>query len=86
MLTTLGDWPSPNMRRQGVTWNVGADGAGVSKVTAACGGGPQAVVDHVGFVPGGEGVTTLGESCKVTLGLAGAGRWFGQRDGGARVP
>ncbi len=71
-------------RWRGVTWNVGADSAGLSEVTAACGGGLQAVLgDHMGFVPGGEGVTTLGGSSKVTLGLAGAGGWFGRRDGGA---
>jgi hypothetical protein len=53
---------------------------------AACGGGLQAVLgDHVGFVPSGEGATTHGELRKVTLGLAGAGRWFGRRDGGASV-
>jgi hypothetical protein len=51
---------------------------------AACGGGLQAVLgDHVGFVLGGEGATTFGESRKVTLGLAGARQWFGRRDGGA---
>ncbi len=43
-------------------WNVGADGAGVSEVIAACGGGLKAVLgDHVGLVLGGEGATTLGE-------------------------
>ncbi len=58
------------MRQQGVTWNVGADSAGVSEVMAACGGGCQAVLgDHVGFVPSGEGATTLGESREVTLDL-----------------
>jgi hypothetical protein len=41
-------------------WNVGADGAGVSEVTAACSGGLQAVLgDHVGLVLGCEGSTTL---------------------------
>jgi hypothetical protein len=66
-------------------WNVRAEGAGVSEVMATCGGGLQAVLgDHVGFVPGGKGATTLGESREVTLaGVAGAGRWFGHRDGGA---
>ncbi len=39
--------------------------------------------DHIGFVPGGERATTLGELCEFTLGLAGAGRRFGYRDGGA---
>jgi hypothetical protein len=68
----------------GVRWNVGADGAGVREVMAACSGGLQAVLgDHMGFVPGGEGATTLGELRKVTLGLVGAGRWFGHKDGGA---
>jgi hypothetical protein len=65
-------------------WNVGADGTGVSEVTAACGGGLKAMLgDHMGLVLGGEGATTLGESCKFTLEPAGAGRWFGHRDGGA---
>jgi hypothetical protein len=62
--------------------NVGADGAGVSEVIAAC--GLTAVLgDHVGLVLGGEGTTTLGESCVFTLGHAGAGRWVGHRAGGA---
>ncbi len=75
MLTTLGEWSLPRTRQWGVRWNVGADGTGVSKVTAPCGGGLQAVLgDHVGFVPSGEGATTLGESNKVTLGLAEAGQ------------
>jgi hypothetical protein len=53
-------------------------------VTAAYGGGLQAVLgDHVGLVVGGEGATNLGESCLFTLGLGGAGQWFGRRDGGA---
>jgi hypothetical protein len=65
-------------------WNVGADGAGVSEVMAACGGGLQAVLgDHMGLVLGDEGATTLGELLVFTLGLAGAGRWFGRRDGRA---
>ncbi len=39
----------------GVMWNVGADGAEVSEVMAACGGGLQAVLgDHVGFVLSGS--------------------------------
>jgi hypothetical protein len=51
---------------------------------AACAGGLQAVLgDHGGLVLGGEGATTLGESREFTLGLAGTGRWFGRRDGGA---
>jgi hypothetical protein len=67
-------------------WNVGADGTGVSEVTAACGGGLKPVLgDHMGLVLGGEGATTLGESRAFTLGLAGAGRRFGHRDGGASV-
>jgi hypothetical protein len=58
-----------------VTWNVGADGKGVSEVTAACGGGLKAVLGHhVGPVLGGEGATTLGELHAVTLGHAGAGQ------------
>jgi hypothetical protein len=48
--------------QQGVTWNVGADGKGVSEVMAACSGGLQAVLGvSVGLVLGGEGATTLGE-------------------------
>ncbi len=39
--------------------------------------------DHVGFVPGGEGATTLGESREVILGVAGARLWLGRKDGGA---
>jgi hypothetical protein len=65
LLTTLGEWSSPKTRWQRVTWNVGADGKGVSEVRAACGGGLQAVLgDHVGLVLGGEGATTLGEHQK----------------------
>ncbi len=84
MLTTLGEWALPTTRWQGVAWNVGADGRGVSEVTASCGWGLKAVLGaSVGLVLGGEGETTLGESRKFTLGLAGAGRWFRRRDGGA---
>ncbi len=68
----------------GVTWNVGADSAGMSEVTAACGGGLQAVLgDHVRLLLGGEGATTLGELRAFTLGLVGARQQFGCRDGGA---
>ncbi len=85
-LTTLGDWSLPKTRRRGVTWNVGADGAGVSEVMAGCGRGLQAVLgDHVGPVLGDEVVTTLGELREFTLGDAGAGRWVGHRDGGASM-
>ncbi len=82
LLTTLGDWSLPKTRWQGVTWNVGADGTGVSEVRAVCGGGLQAVLgDHVGLVLGGEGVTTLGKLCAFTLGLAGARWWLAIRMG-----
>jgi hypothetical protein len=65
-------------------WKVRADGAGVSEITAVCGGGLTAVLgDHVGLVLGGEVVTTLGESCAFTLRDAGVRRWVGHRDGGA---
>ncbi len=52
----------------------------MSKVTAACGGGLQAVLGaSVGLVLGGEGATALvGEFRAFTLGLAGAGWWFGR--------
>jgi hypothetical protein len=67
-----------------VTWNVGADGSGVSEVTAGCGRGLTAVLgDHMGLVLGGEVATTLGELRKFTLGDVGAGWWVGGRDGGA---
>ena len=76
----------PKTRRRGVTWNVGADGAGVSEVMAGCGGGLTAVLeDHMGLVLGGEVATTLGESRAFTRGDAGAGWWVGRRDGGASV-
>ncbi len=71
-------------RRRGVTWHLGADGAGVSEVMAGCGGGLTAVLeDHVGLVLSGEVATTLGELRAFTLGEAGAGRWVAHRDGGA---
>jgi hypothetical protein len=61
-------------KRRGVTWNVGANGAGVREVKAACGEGLQAVLgDHVGLVLGGERATTLGEFPPFLLGLTGAG-------------
>ncbi len=67
-----------------MTWNVGADGAGVSKVMACCSGGLTAVLgDHVGLVLGGEVATTLGELRVFTLGDAGARWWVAHRDGGA---
>ncbi len=45
-----------------MTWNVGADAAGVSEVAAGCGGGLTAVLgDHVGLVLGGDVMTTLGD-------------------------
>jgi hypothetical protein len=60
MLTTLAELALPKSRRQGVAWNVGADGRGVSEVTAACGGRLKAVLGaSVGLVLGGEGQTTL---------------------------
>jgi hypothetical protein len=69
-----------------VTWNVGADSAGVSEVMAGCAGCLTAVLGyHVGLELGGEGVTTHGELRAFTLGDAGAGRWVGRRDGGASV-
>jgi hypothetical protein len=72
------------MRWQGMTWNVGADGAGVSEVAAGCSGGLTAVLGgHVQLVLGGEDATTLGELCAFTLGDTGAGQWVGDRDGGA---
>ncbi len=84
-LTTLGEWALPKTRRQGVAWNVGADGRGVSEFTAACGGGLKAVLGaSVGLVLTGEGATTLGELREFTLGLAGAGQRFSCRDWGAR--
>ncbi len=65
-----------------MTWNVGADGTGVSEVTVGCGGGLTTVLgDHVGLVLGGEVATTLGESREFTPGGAGAGRWVGCRVG-----
>jgi hypothetical protein len=73
-LTTLGEWSLPKTSWQGVTWNVGADAVGVSKVAAGCGGGLTAVLgDHVGLVLGGEVATTLGDLHKFTLGGQGAG-------------
>jgi hypothetical protein len=83
-LLTLGEWSLPKTRWRGVLWNVGADGAGVSEVMAACGGGLQTVLrDHVRLVLSGEGTTTLGELHAFTLGLVGARQWFGRRDGQA---
>jgi hypothetical protein len=62
----------------------GADAAGVSEVTAGCGGGLTAVLgDHVGLVLGGEVATTLGDLHRFTLGGEGARRQVGLRDGGA---
>ncbi len=44
-----------------MTWNVGADNAGVSEIATGCGGGLTAVLgDHVGLALGGEVATTLG--------------------------
>jgi hypothetical protein len=84
LLTTLGEWSSPKTRHQGVMWDVGVDGAGISEVTAGCGEGLTAVLgDHMGLVLGGEVATILGESRKFTLRDAGAGQWIGCRDGGA---
>jgi hypothetical protein len=65
-------------------WYVGADAAGVSEITAGCGGGLTAVLgDHVGLVLGGEVTTTLGDLCEFTFGGEGARWWVGRRDGGA---
>ncbi len=84
MLTTLGQWSLPKTRWGGVTWNVGADSAGVSEVIACWGGGLTAVLgDHVGLVLNGEVAATIGELHKFTLGDAGARQWVGRRDGGA---
>jgi hypothetical protein len=83
-LTTLVEWSLPNTRRQGATWNLGADSTGVSEGTAGCSGGLTAVLgNHVGPVLGGEIMTTLGELHAFTLGDAGAGQWIGCRNGGA---
>jgi hypothetical protein len=81
MLTTFGEWSLLKTSWQGVTWNVGADGAGVSEVAAGCGGSLTTVLgDHV---LGGEVVTTLGYLREFTLGHVGARRCIGRRDGGA---
>jgi hypothetical protein len=73
VLTTLEEWLLSKTTQQVVTWKVGADAAGVSEVTAGCGGGLTAVLgDHVGLVLGGEVATTLGDSHKFTLGGEGA--------------
>ncbi len=83
-LTTLGEWSLPKTRWQGVTWNVGADNAGVSEVASGCSGCLQAVLgDKMGLVLGGEVETTLGDSRTFTLGGEGAGWWDGRMDGGA---
>ncbi len=83
-ITTLGEWSLLKTRWWGVTWNVGADGTGVSEVMAGYGGGLTAVLgDHVGLVFGGEVATTLGELHAFTLGDAGAKWWVACRDGGA---
>jgi hypothetical protein len=67
-----------------MTWNVGADEAGVSEIAAGCGGDLTVVLgDHVRLVCGGEVATTLEDSCKFTLGGEVAGRQIGCRDGGA---
>jgi hypothetical protein len=74
-LTTLGEWSLPKTSRQGVTWNVGADAAGVSEIAAGCGGGLATVLgDHVGLVLSGEVATTLGDLCDFTFGGEGDGR------------
>jgi hypothetical protein len=84
LLTTLGGWSLSKTRRQGLTWNVGAEDAGVSELAVGCGEGLTAVLgDQVGLVLGGEVATTLGDLCEFTLGGEGAGRWVGQRDRGA---
>jgi hypothetical protein len=69
-----------------MTWNVGEDNSGVSKVAADCGGSLTGVLgDHVGLVLGGEVTTTLGDSREFILGGEGAGQWVGRRDGGANT-
>ncbi len=74
------------MSPQGVTWNVGADAAGVSEIATCCGGGLTTVLeDHMGLVLSGEVATTLGDSREFTLGGEGAGQWVGRRDGGASL-
>jgi hypothetical protein len=78
LLTTLGEWALPKLRWQGVAWNVGADGRGVSEVKVACGGGLKAVLGaSMRVILGGEGESTLGDSHVFTLGLVGAGREVG---------
>jgi hypothetical protein len=65
-------------------WNVEGDSKGVSEVTAACGGGLQAVLgDRLGLVLGGEGVTNLWRIAQVHFGLVRARQWCSHRDGGA---
>jgi hypothetical protein len=84
LLTTLGAGPLPKSRWLGVAWNGRAEGRGMSEVKVAHGGGLKAVLEaSVGVILGGEGKATLGESCVFTLGLMGAGRRVGWRDGGA---
>ncbi len=69
-----------------MTWNVGADSAGVSEVAAGCGEGLTAVLgDHMGLVLGGEVATTLGDLGEFTLGDDGVGQWVDRRDGRARA-
>ncbi len=85
-ITALGEWSSLKTSLRGVTWNVGADTAGVSEIATCCGRGLTPVLgDHVGLVLSGEVTTTLGDSRKFTLGGEGAGQWVGCRDGVACV-
>ncbi len=84
LLTILGEWALPKLRRQGVAWNVGADDRGVGEVKVAHGEGLKALLGaSMGVVLGGEGEATLGDSRVFTLGLAGAVCRVGRRDGGA---
>jgi hypothetical protein len=83
-LTTLGEWALPKLRWQGVAWNVGVDGRGVSEVKVAYSGGLKAVLGaSMRVILSGEGEATLGDSHVYTLGIAREGWQNGQRDGGA---
>ncbi len=62
-ITALGEWSSLKTSLQGVTWNVGADTAGVSEIATCCGGGLTAVLgDHVGLVLSGPPLETHASS------------------------
>ncbi len=71
--------------RRGVAWNGGRTGVGNRCIEpAGLGGELQSGLAEVvlGGV-GGEGDTTLGGSCVVTLGCPGIGGRGGRKDGGA---